>query len=396
VKVLILHQHFKTPYKGGAIRSYYLATALVNKGIETVVITGHSDKHYKIENVDGIEVHYLPIAYDNRFGFIKRSWSFIRFIKDSVRLAGRIKNVDLCYAISVPLTIGIAARRILSRYKIPFIFEVGDLWPEAPIQLGYIRNSFFKNALYKLESRVYNSAKSVVALSPAIEAAVKLKSPGKDVHLIPNMGDTAFFQKTSKDPLKEIKFNVKGKFVVSYIGAVGYANGLGHLITCALATAEARLPVHFLLCGDGAELDFLRSEVRRNQLDNFSIVPFQNRDGVREVLNVTDAVFISYRPVPILETGSPNKYFDGLAAGKLIVINFAGWIKEEVESTGCGIYFNPNNGTDFVQKIKQFVEDKSLLNRYQEAARSLAESTYSRRLLSEKFSGIIAGTVRGL
>ena len=62
--------------------------------------------------------------------------------------------------------------------------------------------------------------------------------------------------------------------------------------------------------------------VKQYQLKNFSILPFQNREGVKEVMNVTDATFICYKPVPILETGSPNKYFDGLAAGKLILINF--------------------------------------------------------------------------
>jgi glycosyltransferase involved in cell wall biosynthesis len=393
VKVLILHQHFKTPYKGGAIRSYYLASALVNKGIDTIVITAHSESNYKVENVDGIEVHYLTIAYDNHFGFLKRSWSFIRFIQDSVQLAGRIKNIDLCYAISVPLTIGIAARRILSRYQIPFIFEVGDLWPEAPIQLGYIRNSFFKKKLYDLERRIYTSAKFIVALSPAIEAAVKSKVPGKDVHLIPNMSDTEFFSKSSKDPSREIKFNVKDKFVVSYIGAVGYANGLEHLISCASATAAANLPVHFMLCGDGKERDLLQNEINKYQLTNFSFVPFQNRDGVKDILNVTDAVFISYRPVPVLETGSPNKYFDGLAAGKLIVTNFGGWIKEEIEKTKCGIHVSPSNGTDFVEKIRLFVEDKSLLRSYQNSARSLAENKYSRKALSEKFHAVITNSL---
>ena len=76
MKVLILHQHFNTPTAGGALRSYYLAKALTERNIGVVVITGYNGDHYKVENLEGIEIHYLPVAYDNRFGFWKRSKSF--------------------------------------------------------------------------------------------------------------------------------------------------------------------------------------------------------------------------------------------------------------------------------------------------------------------------------
>lgn len=136
MKVLILHQHFNTPQEGGALRSYYLAKALVDHGIQPVVITARDEKHQKTVSLEGIEIHYLPIAYDNRFGFWKRSSSFLRYAWGAVRLAGKLPGVKICYAISVPLTVGLAARMIKLYYKIPYIFEVGDLWPDAPIQIG--------------------------------------------------------------------------------------------------------------------------------------------------------------------------------------------------------------------------------------------------------------------
>jgi hypothetical protein len=79
-------------------------------------------------------------------------------------------------------------------------------------------------------------------------------------------------------------------------------------------------------------------------------------------MNITDAAFVCYKNVPILETGSPNKYFDGLAAGKLIVINFGGWIRKEIEEKQCGIYADPQQPTDFVKKIRPFICDQKLLN----------------------------------
>ena len=105
-------------------------------------------------------------------------------------------------------------------------------------------------------------------------------------------------------------------------------------------------------------------------------------------MNVTDAVFVCYKNVPILETGSPNKYFDGLAAGKLIIINFGGWIKKEIEEARCGIYVDPLQPTDFVKKIRPFVSDSKLLTSFKESAFLLAEANYTRKTLSHSFTNL--------
>jgi len=388
VKVLILHQHFNTPEKGGAIRSYYLAKALVKAGIAVVVITGHNEKTYKVETVEGIELHYLPVPYDNRFGFSARSSSFIKYAWSAVRLAGRLDGINYCYAISVPLTVGLAAIWIKKRNNIPYIFEVGDLWPDAPIQLGFVKNYFFQQALYGLEKSIYQSAQSIVALSTAIKSSIEKKIPGKTIHLIPNMADTDFYKPETKRPELEEKYQVKNKFVVSYIGAVGVANGLDYFIECANTCRKAELPIQFLLCGDGALLERLKGNAKHLGLHNLSFIDFTNRKGVQEIMNVTDAAFVCYKNVPILETGSPNKYFDGLAAGKLIIINFGGWIKKEIEEARCGIHVDPLQPTDFVKKIKPFLSDQKLLSSFQESSRRLAEGKYSRRILGSAFSQI--------
>jgi glycosyltransferase involved in cell wall biosynthesis len=388
VKVLLLHQHFNTPISGGALRSYYLAKALVDHNVQVTVITGYTGSEYKKESLEGIEIHYLPVAYDNRFGFWKRSLSFIKYNLHAVRLAAKQRDSTVCYAISVPLTIGLAAYWIQLRHGIKFIFEVGDLWPEAPIQMGFVKNYFFKKLLFSLEKFLYEKADAIVALSPMIKRSIEAKVPTKRVHLIPNMADTDFYKPEAKDPVLQEKYAVKGKFVVSYIGAIGLANGLDFFIECARACEQSGLPIQFLLCGDGALLESLQRIVKQHQLKNFSFVSFQNREGVKEIMNVTDATFICYKPVPVLETGSPNKYFDGLAAGKLIVVNFGGWIKEEVEKHNCGIYINPNRPTEFIKKISPFLNDAQHLSQSQQASRLLAEKNYSRKLLSESFATI--------
>lgn len=386
--VLILHQHFNLPREGGALRSYFLAKALADRGDHPVVITSKSEKKYRVEIVEGIEVHYLPIPYDNRFGFWKRGVSFLRYAWSATRLAGRIENVTTCYAISVPLTVGLAAAFIKTFHRIPFIFEVGDLWPEAPIQMGFVKNFFLKRLLFYMEGSIYRSAQSIVALSEKIKTDIEKKAPGKTVHVIPNMADTEFYRPEAKNLLLQKKLGVESKFVVSYIGAVGLANGLEFFLECAKASEKSGLPIQFLLCGDGAMVEPLHQMASRFKLKNLSFISFRNRTGVREIMNVTDAIFVCYKPVPILETGSPNKYFDGLAAGKLIVINFYGWMKEEILRHQCGISIDPGDPHDFVNQIQPFIRNQEHLQRYQKNARSLGETVYSRTLLSKKYLAI--------
>lgn len=390
MKVLILHQHFNTPEKGGPLRSYYLARALVTRGIEVSVITAREQALYTREQIEGIDVHYLPIAYDNRFGFYKRGISFLRYAVNCVRIAGRIKNISLCYAISVPLTVGQAAQWIKKKYGIPFIFEVGDLWPDAPIQLGFIQNKVLQKSLYLLENHIYRNAKQIVALSEPIRAAIQRKSPEAKITVIPNIADTDFYSAAPKDTNLIKEFAVEGKYVVSYIGAVGFANGLDYYLECARAARKAGLPIHFFLCGEGGAYDSLKNSAAKLGIDNLTMIPFRNREGVRKVMNVTDAAFISYRPFPILETGSPNKYFDGLAAGKLIIINFKGWIREEIEKEKCGVALDPRMPYDFVAKVKPFLDDPKMESIYRQNARRLAERKYSRTILSEQFAALVS------
>jgi glycosyltransferase involved in cell wall biosynthesis len=199
------------------------------------------------------------------------------------------------------------------------------------------------------------------------------------------MADTEFFQPQKKESALEKKFSVENKFVISYTGALGFANGLESMLECAKMSEEAKLPIHFLVCGEGAMSEPLQQLKSDLKLTNVTFLGFRNRDGIREILNVTDAMFISYKPVPILETGSPNKYFDGLAAGKLIVINFGGWIKEEIEKERCGFSFDAKHPSLFIRQISSYVTNAAKLRTAQIASRSLAEKKYSRRILSDAF-----------
>ena len=390
VKILMFHQHFNTPEGGGAIRSYYLAMALIQRGHQVTMITSCACTTGRTECIEGLEVIYLPVPYNNRFNFYARSWSFIKYVLGATHAGSKYKDYDICYGISVPLTVGICTRWMKFKYGIPYMFEVGDLWPDAPIQLGFIRNKLFQRALFSFEKSIYRQAQSVVALSPPIQAAIKTKAPSTRVDVIPNMADCDFYRPEAKNQELDAKYGTTGKLVVSYIGALGVANGLNHLLDCAEACHASRLPVQFIICGDGAVLDELKATSERKALANITFSGFENRNGVKQIMDITDAVFVSYKKAAILETGCPNKYFDGLAAGKLVIINFGGWIRTDVESHECGFFADPDQPAEFLRKLSPFLADRALLAVYQQRARKLAEEKYSRTQISNLFADLFS------
>lgn len=389
MKILYIHQYFRTPEQGGAIRSYYLAKGMVDYGISVEMITSYNDRKPCTEKIDGITVHYLPVHYDNSFGFLLRIFAYYRFMKMALNKARQINDIDLCYATSTPLTIGWSAMRIKKELKVPYFFEVRDLWPEAPVQMGVIRSRLLKRFLKYIEKRVYDHADKIVALSPGIKAMIEKERPGKIIEIIPNMSDIDFFKAEDKDPALEEIFGVKGKFVISYFGTLGRANHLEYLLAAANASLERGLPVMFLIVGDGGEAHRLHYLVKHFQLLNVSFMEFQNKFNLRRVLNVTDAAYVSFANRPILQTNSPNKFFDSLASGKLIITNTKGWVREICENSECGFYYDPDQPIEFVNKLIPFLKDKGLLYSFQKRARDLGETRFSKSAQIKKLIQVL-------
>lgn len=386
MRVLYLHQYFRKPNHGGAIRSYYLAKALVDAGVEVDLITSHSHENVRIEVVDGIKVHFLPVRYDNKLPFWRRIISFFSFMIRSYLYARKMKKVDRVYATSTPLTVGITALLLKKIHKIPYFFEVRDLWPEAPIQMGAIRNRIVKYFLRKLESLIYRNADKVIALSPGMLEGVAKVIPEEKIELIPNISDCSFFEFGVKNIKDNFYFGVTDKIVVSYLGAIGKVNNLDSLIDVAEECKQQGLKeVVFLIAGKGGELPRIKQLVKDKNLSNVRFVGFLNRNDIQRLLNATDISFISFADKPILETNSPNKFFDSIAAGKMCVVNNKGWIKDIIERHEIGFYYPSKQPIMFVEKLKDYVYNLGLLKKAGLNARKLAESNFSRKQLTQQF-----------
>lgn len=384
MKILYIHQYFKTPEEGGSIRSYYLSKGLVDHGYDVEMVTTHNSKDYVVKDVKGIKVHYLPIPYDNSFSFWKRILAFTKFTWLACKLVPKLDKPDICYAMSTPLTVGLITLWLKWKHQIPYYFEIGDLWPEAPIQMGFIKNSMVKHFLFALERRIYNNADKIIALSPGIRDSIEEAVPEKDVYMIPNMADCSFFEMQSKETRFEELFQVRDKFVISYIGAAGRANHLEYLLEAAISCQSSKSPVAFLVAAYGSELDRIKRIAKDKKINNINFLPYQSKSGLKKLLNVTDAVFISYANHPVLQTGSPNKFFDGLASGKIIILNTSGWLREITELNKCGFYYDPKNPESFIKKLSPFLKDANILFSYQKNARNIGEQYYSKELQIQK------------
>jgi len=382
LKILYFHQYFKTPEEGGAIRSWYIATEMVRAGHEVHMITSHNGNKYTERMVDGIHVYYLSVSYYSSYRFFRRVWAFLLYSHRAYYLSRKIPSPDFAYVTSTPLTVGLIALMLKSRQHIPYVFEIRDLWPEVPIQMKIIRNPVMKWLTRFLEKKTYAGASRLIALSPGIEVSLKQLSFTDSVYLCPNMSDCTFFEINSPEEPELIrKYDLEGKFVISYFGAIGPSNALDYLMDLARIADKEAKKIVFLILGEGPDKKNLLRTKELEDLKNVHFIDFQNKYILKKYLSLTDAAYLSFANFQVFETNSPNKFFDALASGKLIISNVNGWIRDLIEEHSCGFYYHPEEPSVFFETIESFMEDPEKLKRYQMNARKLAETQFDRRLL---------------
>ena len=178
MRILYLHQFFVTREGVGGTRSYEFARRFVERGHAVRMVTAGEETH----TVDGIEVVGVRGAYADymratAMSNAGRMAAFARFAIGATSAALRGPRPDVVYATSPPLTMAIPALAASLRWRAPLVFEVRDLWPEAPIQMGALRNPVAHALARALERAAYARSTSLVALSPGIQAALPPGSP---------------------------------------------------------------------------------------------------------------------------------------------------------------------------------------------------------------------------
>lgn len=375
-RILYIHQYFKIPEEGGAVRSYRIARAMAGAGHEVTVITGYNGSKKNIVSLmSGLRIVYLPAAYSNHFSPARRVVAFIHFFAKALVEILRCPKFDLCYATSTPLTVGVLALVVKKLKGLPYIFEARDLWPEVPIRLGYISSPVVKKVLYRIEKSIYRNAGGLVALSRPVKEYMEDKVTSVPVILIPNMADEAMYA-----PVHAKEIMQDGTIKIVYTGTIGRANGLQFLPKMALEIYRAGLPVRWTIAGEGALLESLKAEIETAGLSSvFEFPGHLPAIHISELLHGADFALVSFDAHPVLETCSPNKFFDALAAGTPVLINIGGHLKQTVEQFGCGTYFNRNNPAELIEFLMLWQRDAGM----RESLKKGAENTSTEFLATE-------------
>ncbi|SEF83614.1 glycosyltransferase family 4 protein [Algoriphagus boritolerans] len=389
MKVIYIHQYFRTPDQGGAVRSYHLAKGLVNAGIDVEMITAHNFPDYDQRWIDGIRVHYLPVKYDQKYGFLKRIRAFWKFVLKARRLIKKLPRPDLLYITSTPLTTGLIGLWAKKQLALPYIFEVRDLWPEAPIQVGAIRNPVAKSFLYRLEKRIYDQALSLVALSPGIIAHLQKVSPNRDVALIPNFSNLEVFFPKEKNQKLLRQLSLSDGLTIAYTGALGQVNAVEELLDLAEMAQNHDKKWNFLIMGTGSHEEDLKKIAQTKKLSTVHFIPFGSKEDVNEVLSLADFAWISFAHLPVLKTNSPNKFFDALAAGKAILVNHKGWVYDLIKTHELGISCLPGKMVATFAKLETLAENPVEVARMGRNSRKLAEAYFSKELAVRRLLEVI-------
>lgn len=385
--ILYIHQYFKTPKEPGGTRSYWIAQELIKEGHSVTMLTTSSAIKEKVKKVtiDNIDVIYLKVSYDQNMSVFNRFKSFLNFMLKSTYQSFLVKKVDLVISTSTPLTVGFPALLIKWFKRIPFIFEVRDLWPEVPIQMGGLNNLLLQKTAILFEKTIYKNAKHIIALSPGMAKGVEKYVPKEKVTMIPNMAKIdLFWPRHINEKLRESLGLKKDSFKIIHFGALGEANGAMIIIESAKLIKNDPW-FEFIFIGGGATEDDLKKECNKSNLKNVHFLGRFPLSKTSEIVNICDVSMVSFKNLPILYTNSPNKLFDSLSAGKPILVNSAGWTKNMVEKYECGFYVNPTKPSELVEKIKLLQENQSLTKQLGQNARKLAETKYDKSILCKKF-----------
>ena len=405
--ILYLHQHFTTRRGFTGNRSYEFSKFLLQQGHQiTMICSGveneprlalQPDELYREIEIDGI--HCVPIQAANanpltitgHSGF-RRMLGFLRFVRVAKMVGRRLEKPDVVFASHTPLTIGLAGVALAKHFGVPHVFEVRDLWPQALINLGVLKNPLVIAWMRRMERKIYRGSAQVVALSPGMkEGVVATGAISEDrVTMIPNASDVGLFRPDHDRSFGRERLDLGDRIAAIYFGGMGMANNLEYAIDAAKILADrGRDEIVIVLHGGGGRRAAHEKQVSDLGLQNVIFSdPVPDKEIVAKIVAACDICLTIYRASKE-HTWSPNKMFDALAAGKPVLINVPGWLGETIESHGCGYSVDAENPLALAEALERLADDPSLRQQMGQRSRRLAEDRFSREKLATQLAQVL-------
>lgn len=402
MKILLIHQYFLEEDDPGGSRFNEMVKVWSNEGHQISVLAGmmHYGGNEKREEYKGkftakkkqgdITVWRSHVSELYNSNFIGRMWGYFSFVFSSL-YTGLFKvkgHYDVIIVTSPPLFVGITGYLISKLKRIPFVFEIRDLWPESAIDTGVLKNTGLIKMAYKFEKFIYRKASLINVLTPAFrKKLIEEKSVPKDkIVYIPNAADFSLSDELleSFDVAKfKREEGLVGKFIITYVGAHGVANHLQQLVEAAKLLEDTN--AHFLLIGQGMEKKKLIKLAKDLNCINISFIDPVPKSDVFKYILASDIGTSVLKNVDTFKTIYSNKTFDYMSCKKPILMAIDGVSRELVEDADAGVFVEPENPQDFAFKVRTYMDNQTLLEKQGINGYIYAKKHFDRNVLAKKY-----------
>jgi glycosyltransferase involved in cell wall biosynthesis len=391
--IAIFNQHHHNPDCPATCRHYTFLEYLAKRH-KVSLVTSSAWKQLRITDnykwvPEGVDLYEQEVPYSNKMGVRRRLVSYGGFAAYSLAKGLAIPKPDVIWGVSTPLSTPWMAARVAKLRGVPWVFEVQDLWPSFPIEMGAVKREWLKRKLYRLEKSLYQSANHIVTLSPDMEQYVAAQGIAPDkITTILNGTDLEMAAAATDVQVEalRLRFGLQGKKVVLYAGTYGRANDIPAIMQAAEQLAN-RPDIVFVLTGGGyyeAELQKLAL-----RLPNLRLLPPQPRPDVFNLFRLADLSLITFNDLPVLASNSPAKLYDSLACGTPVIVTNPGWTKSFVEEYGCGWYSPASQPALLAQKIQEVLAIPETLHQAGINGEAIAREQFDRQQLAAQMEAIL-------
>ena len=408
MRITLLCQYFPPEMGAPSARTYEHARHWASLGHEVTVVTGFPNHptgvirpeyrgyFIKREQTDGIDVLRTWVYVAANKGFTKRVLNFLSFFLSSFILAAlKTGRTDVVIGTSPQFFCAVSAF-LLSRIKrVPFVFEVRDIWPQSAVELGALSNPLIIRALRAIELFLYRRAALIVAVADSTRQYLldKGMAAGK-IAVIPNGIDAKFLMAAAVPREVRAELGLEGKFMVSYIGTHGMSHALETVLSAAQVLGSDD-SIHFLFVGEGAEKEKLERLAGELQLRNVTFLGQQPRETLLAFYRASDVSLVPLKKLPIFTKVLPSKLFELMGAGCAIVCSVEGEAASLVERAEAGLCIQPEHIEQLVDAIRRLRSAPELVARFGANGRRFVTAHYLRSTLAERYLEALSKVVGG-
>lgn len=399
MKVLVISLYYEPDLcqsNGPIIRS--ICDDLAAAGHEVTVLT--SFPHYnrdsvwpefrgrlfQADNVGRVRVIRSYIFVPRSRGIFGRILNYLSFNISST-LAGLFSGSHDCiFAMSPPLTIGLTAYLLGRIKRIPFCYNLQDIWPEVAVKLGVLRGSRVIAFFERLEKFIYRRSARIFAISDEFRQNLVRKGidPEK-IEVIPNFVDTDFITPLARENDFSAAQGLNDKFVVLYAGNIGLSQGLEVILDAADELRDRR-DIFFLVVGQGSNRDQLIAAAESLKLSNLRFLPLQPESAVPMLYASCDVALIPLRR-GITENSVPCKTYSIMAAGRAFIagVDEGSNVWKLTNTAHCGICVEPENGKALADAIIALKSDFESVMRMGEAGHEYVARNFAREVITDRY-----------